>query len=172
MLTTLLPLLNLANAARAALAIIALWGLATGYIAWQRYDAAREATAAMVSKLKTETAEEISRRNAIIDAARRNAERMADTISANSTKNQETVRKIDDYAPQSVSLAAVPLGVGGAYPPPPRSAADFALDARSVRFLNDIGRSPSRRAGSSKPDAKAAGAVRRPAAAPKPRNQP
>ena len=168
---TLLPLLTIANAARAALAIIALWGLATGYIAWQRYDAAREATSAMVSKLKTETAEEISRRNAIIDAARRNAERMADTISANSTKNQETVRKIDDYVPQSASLATLPLALAPAAPPAPRAADLIALDAGRVRLLNDIGRSSRGRAGSSKPDAKAAGAVRRPAAASKPGNQ-
>jgi hypothetical protein len=168
---TLLPLLNLANAARAALAILALWGLATGYIAWQRYDAAKQATSEMVSKLKTETAEEIARRNAIIDAARRNAERMADTIAANSTKNQETVRKIDDYVPQPTPLAALPLALGPAAPSVPRAGELIALDAGRVRLLNDIGRPSRVRAGSSKPDAKAAGAVRRPAAAPKPGNQ-
>jgi hypothetical protein len=143
------------------------WGAWAGYIQYQRFDAARSATKAVIEKMKVETAEEIARRNGIIDAARKNAERMADTIAANSTKNQETLKKIDTYAASFTDLPPLPQQPAASPLPPARP--DF-LDARSVQYLNDIGRAPRGRAVGSKPDAKAPAAVRRAAAAPAPRN--
>ena len=154
--------------ARLIAAPLLAWGAWAGYVQYQRFDAARIATNAVIEKLKAETAQELARRTGIIDAARKNAERMADTISANSTKNQETVKKIDTYAASFDLLPLAPQPAAGVPVPPARP--DF-LDARSVQYLNDIGRAPRRGAVGSKPDAKAAAPVRRAAAAPKASNK-
>jgi len=160
------------------LVIVSLWGAWQGYVQYQRFDAKQ----VVLNQLKQQTEKELARRGEIIDTARKNAERMADTIAATSRKNQEALKRIDDDVLPSATLTRLPskpfvLGAVERKPepapvsvvriptPPARPA---VLDAASVRLINSVNRrAPAPGAGIGKAPAKPVVAVRGPAAAPK-----
>ena len=137
----------LVRSAQIVMALLVVWGSWTAYIKYQRWDATRVATAALMEKLKRETAEEISRRTQVLDAARKNGERIVASLDAAAEQTAATLKELEAHVspeiPQPDVAVRTVVRVGK---PLVRSSRD-ALDARSVQLLDDIRRAPRAGAG-------------------------
>ena len=119
------PFAILKTLAGLVVAAFLAWGSFKGYVAYQRFDAARQATAILLNELKAKTALEGERRNQVLDAARKNAERLVEAAEASAAQNSTTLRKIDNVAKDRAFTGAL-------------------LDARGVQLLDDIRRKARR----------------------------